>query len=36
MIELEKLYKDIQNRLNNKKVKHKRLKICKYCLKCQK
>ena len=31
MTELEKLFKDIQNQLNNEKIKHKRLKICKYC-----
>ena len=30
MIELEKLFEDIQNQLNNEKIKHKRLKICKY------
>ena len=30
MTELEKLFKDIQNQLNNEKIKHKRLKICKY------
>ena len=30
MSELEKLFKDIQNQLNNEKIKHKRLKIYKY------
>ena len=30
MTELEKLFEDIQNQLNNEKIKHKRLKICKY------
>ena len=30
MSELEELFKDIQNQLNNEKIKHKRLKICKY------
>ena len=30
MTRLEKLFKDIQNQLNNEKIKHKRLKICKY------
>ena len=30
MTELEKLFKDIQNQLNNEKIKLKRLKICKY------
>ena len=30
MTELEKLFKDIQNQLNNEKIKRKRLKICKY------
>ena len=30
MKELEKLFKDIQNQLNNEKIKHRRLKICKY------
>ena len=30
MTELEKLFKDIQNQLNDEKIKHKRLKICKY------
>ena len=30
MIELEKLFEDIQNQLNNEKIKHRRLKICKY------
>ena len=28
--ELEKLFEDIQNQLINEKIKHKRLKICKY------
>ena len=30
MTELEKLFEDIQNQLNNKKIKHRKLKICKY------
>ena len=30
MIELEKLFEDIQNQLNNEKIKHRKLKICKY------
>ena len=30
MSELENLFKDIQNQYNNEKIKHKRLKICKY------
>ena len=30
MAELEKLSKDIQNQLNNEKIKHRKLKICKY------
>ena len=30
MTELEKLFKDIQNQLNNKKIKHRKLKICNY------
>ena len=30
MKRLEKLFEDIQNQLNNEKIKHKRLKICKY------
>ena len=30
MTELEKLFKDIQNQYNDEKIKHKRLKICKY------
>ena len=30
MTELEKLFKDIQNQLNNEKIKHRKLKICKY------
>ena len=30
MTELEKLFKDIQNQLNNEKIKHRRLKICNY------
>ena len=30
MIELEKLFEDIQYQLNNEKIKHRRLKICKY------
>ena len=28
--ELEKLFEDIQNQLNNEKIKHRKLKICKY------
>ena len=30
MTELEKLFKDIQNQYNDEKIKHKKLKICKY------
>ena len=30
MKRLEKLFEDIQNQLNDEKMKHKRLKICKY------
>ena len=30
MTELEKLFKDIQNQLNNEKIKRRKLKICKY------
>ena len=30
MSELEKLFEDIQNQLDIEKIKHKRLKICKY------
>ena len=30
MTELEKLFEDIQNQLNQEKLKHRRLKICKY------
>ena len=30
MSELDKLFKDIQNQLNEEKLKHRRLKICKY------
>ena len=30
MTELEKLFKDIQIQLNNEKIKHRKLKICKY------
>ena len=30
MIELEKLFEDIQNQLNNEKIKHRKSKICKY------
>ena len=30
MSELEKLFKDIQNQYNDEKIKHKKLKICKY------
>ena len=30
MKRLEKLFEDIQNQLINEKIKHKRLKVCKY------
>ena len=30
MTELEKLFEDIQNQLDIEKIKHRRLKICKY------
>ena len=30
MTELEKLFKDIQNQLDIEKMKHRKLKICKY------
>ena len=30
MTELKKLFDDIQNQLNEEKLKHRRLKICKY------
>ena len=30
MSELDKLFKDIQNQLIEEKLKHRRLKICKY------
>ena len=30
MTELEKLFEDIQNQLNDEKIKHRKLKICKY------
>ena len=30
MTELEKLFEDIQNQYNDEKLKHRRLKICKY------
>ena len=30
MTELEKLFKDIQNQYNDEKIKHSKLKICKY------
>ena len=30
MTELEELFKDIQNQLDIEKIKHKKLKICKY------
>ena len=30
MIELEKLFEDIQNQYNDEKIKHRKLKICKY------
>ena len=30
MKRLEKLFEDIQNQLNNEKLKHRKLKICKY------
>ena len=36
MTELEKLFKDIQNQLNNESKKYKRLKICKYSFKISK
>ena len=36
MTELEKLSKDIQYQLDNEKIKHKRLKICKYSFKISK
>ena len=29
-MELEKLFKDIQNQLNDEKIKHRKLKVCKY------
>ena len=30
MSELDKLFKDIQNQYNDEKIKHRKLKICKY------
>ena len=30
MTELDKLFKDIQNQYNDEKIKHRKLKICKY------
>ena len=30
MKRLEKLFNDIQNQLNNEKIKHRKLRICKY------
>ena len=30
MKRLEKLFEDIQNQLNNEKIKHRKLIICKY------
>ena len=30
MTELEKLFKDIQNQYNDEKIKHRKLKMCKY------
>ena len=30
MTELEKLFKDIQNQLNEEKIKHRKFKICRY------
>ena len=30
MSELKKLFEDIQNQLNQEKIKHRKLKICKY------
>ena len=30
MKRLEKLFEDIQNQLNNEKIKHRKLEICKY------
>ena len=30
MAELEELFKNIQNQLNNEKIKHRKLEICKY------
>ena len=30
MTELKKLFDDIQNQYNDEKIKHKKLKICKY------
>ena len=30
MTELEKLFKDIQNQYNDEKIKHRKLKVCKY------
>ena len=36
MKQLEKLFEDIQNQLNNEKLKHRKLKICKYSFKISK
>ena len=30
MTELEKLFEDVQNQYNDEKIKHRKLKICKY------
>ena len=32
MTELKKLFDDIQIQLNNEKIKHRKLKICKYSI----
>ena len=36
MTELEQLFEDIQNQLIEEKLKHRRLKICKYCFEISK
>ena len=36
MTELEKLFENIQNQLINEKIKHRKLKICKYSLEISK
>ena len=36
MTELEKLFEDIQNQLNNEKIKHRKLKFVNIALKFQK